>query len=89
MTGSSAPARVSVEEALVDDAQVERRGEGLVAVHLLSCPAGVVHLPGPHDVGPAFARLVEERDLGAERVGTAGVSVVGLDVDGDTRGDLP
>jgi len=41
---------------------------------------GVVHLAGPHDVGPAFARGVGERDLGLERVGTAGVAVVRLDV---------
>ena len=75
---------VAVEPALVDHALVERRGEGLLAVLLVGRPAGIVHLRGPHDVGPAFARLVEERDLGVERVAAAGVTVVGLEVDLDS-----
>ena len=73
--------RVAVEPGLVAHAQIERCGEGLNAILLVGRPAGIVHLRGPHDVGPAFARLVEQRDLGVERVAAAGVTVVGLQVD--------
>ena len=71
---------VAVEPLLVDHALVERRGVSLNAIGLLGRPAGIVHLRGPHHVGPTFACLVEERDLGVERVATTGVPVVRLDV---------
>ena len=73
--------RVAVEPTLGNDALVERRGKGLNAVLLVGRPAGVVHLSRPRNVGPARAGLVEQRDLGVERVATPGAGVVGLDVE--------
>src|SRR4029079_13769551 len=71
--------RVAVEPVLGDDALVERRGKGLNAVLLMRRTAGVAHLSPPRNVGPARAGLVEQRDLGVERVATPGAGVVGLD----------